>query len=142
MLAYQLVRLLDENKSAALKIILPTGETVPDHFHVTEVGKVNKVFVDCGGVCREENHLSVQVWTADDRSHRLPAGKLSDILNVAQDTFGLGELPVHFEYGNDLISNYKLTSVEITRDGLLFRLERRKTDCLAKDKCGVGKKCC
>ena len=28
---------------------LPNGELVPSHFHVTEVGKVTKHFIDCGG---------------------------------------------------------------------------------------------
>lgn len=28
---------------------LPNGELVPNHFHVTEVGKITKHFIDCGG---------------------------------------------------------------------------------------------
>ena len=30
---------------------LPDGSLVPSHFHVTEVGKVTKHFIDCGGTC-------------------------------------------------------------------------------------------
>lgn len=30
---------------------LPNGSFVPNHFHVTEVGKVSKHFIDCGWYC-------------------------------------------------------------------------------------------
>ncbi len=33
---------------------LPNGELVPNHFHVTEVGKITKNFIDCGGTLRRE----------------------------------------------------------------------------------------
>ena len=31
---------------------LPNGNSVPKHFHVTEVGKVVKDYIDCGGNVR------------------------------------------------------------------------------------------
>ena len=48
---------LSEVKSAlkSLETIgfqLPDGSLVPSHFHVTEVGKVSKHFIDCGGTLR------------------------------------------------------------------------------------------
>jgi hypothetical protein len=33
---------------------LENGTSVPEHFHVTEVGIVTKHFIDCGGVIRNE----------------------------------------------------------------------------------------
>jgi hypothetical protein len=39
----------------AVNFQLPDKSFVPAHFHVTEVGKVTKKFIDCGGVVREEN---------------------------------------------------------------------------------------
>ena len=46
---------LSEVKSALTKLDtiafqLPNGELVPTHFHVTEVGKISKHFIDCGGM--------------------------------------------------------------------------------------------
>lgn len=32
---------------------LPNGDLVPTHFHVTEIGKVTKHFIDCGGDCSQ-----------------------------------------------------------------------------------------
>lgn len=34
---------------------LPTGELVPSHFHVTEVDKITKNFIDCRGKIRGTN---------------------------------------------------------------------------------------
>ena len=36
----------------AVNFRLPSGEHLPAHFHVTEVGLVSKHFIDCGGVLR------------------------------------------------------------------------------------------
>ncbi|MGA8855051.1 MAG: DUF6428 family protein, partial [Christiangramia sp.] len=41
-----------KNQLSRLKEIafqLPNGQLVPEHFHVTEVGKITKHFIDCGG---------------------------------------------------------------------------------------------
>ena len=43
---------LKELKTIAFQ--LPNGTLVPNHFHVTEVGKISKHFIDCGGTVRKE----------------------------------------------------------------------------------------
>ena len=45
------------NPGAAIQIMLPEGEFVPTHFHITEVGRVRKDFIDCGGTVRSTNYL-------------------------------------------------------------------------------------
>ena len=45
---------------------LPNGELVPHHFHVTEVGKITKNFIDCGGTLRNEEVINFQLWNAND----------------------------------------------------------------------------
>ena len=41
---------------------LPNGELVASHFHVTEVGKITKHFIDCGGVERKEEVVNFQLF--------------------------------------------------------------------------------
>ncbi|HKC67523.1 MAG TPA: DUF6428 family protein, partial [Bacteroidia bacterium] len=41
-----------------LTFVLPNGTTVPQHFHVTEVGQVTKHFIDCGGTVRNEKAVN------------------------------------------------------------------------------------
>jgi hypothetical protein len=119
---------------------LPSGEFIPDHFHVTEVGRVDKDFIDCGGTRRIDSACVIQVWTANDVDHRLSASKLRKILGLGA-VLGVSNMRVEIEYGEDVASLYKLSHVEVTPGGLLFVLAGKKTDCLAPDKCGVGG-CC
>lgn len=138
MIVKQLKQLLEANSDSSLHIMLPSGEFVPDHFHVTEVGRVQKTFIDCGGTRRESVSCLLQTWTAHDVEHRLVAGKLSMILKLAEKVLGSDDLPVEVEYGADVASQYAVADVEVTPKGLLFVLVGKQTDCLARDKCGVG----
>lgn len=112
---------------------MPTGEQVPGHFHVTEVGKIHKHFIDCGGTVRNEEVVSFQLWEADDHDHRLRPEKLAHIIELSQKVLGIADsLDVEVEYQGTTIGKYGLAF-----DDGLFLLTPKKTDCLAKDSCGV-----
>ena len=115
----------------------PDGKFVPFHFHVTEAASIFKKYKDCGGNSREENYASIQLWVANDYEHRLKAGKLRKII---LDTLIENEQDVDIvvEYENDTISVYNIDCVKISANTLIFELCKRKTDCLAPDKCGVA----
>jgi hypothetical protein len=120
----------------SLTFLLPGGKRVPDHFHVTEVGETTKRFIDCGGTVRSERVASLQLWSATDYDHRLPGNKLADIIRLAQDRLGLGDLPVEVEYqGEQTIETYGLA----VTDGEL-QLTGQQTDCLAREQCGIPEK--
>ena len=38
---------------------LPSKQFVPVHFHVTEVGTIQKHFIDCGGTVRKESVIDL-----------------------------------------------------------------------------------
>src|SRR5579871_4192425 len=133
-----LTAVLVRNEDAALHIMLPSGEFVPGHFHVTEVAKIDKSFIDCGGTVRKSVSCSLQVWTADDVDHRLVAGKFAKMLKLAEKVVGADDLPVEIEYGADVAPHYLLADVEVTQKGLLFALVGKQTNCLAREKCGVN----
>jgi hypothetical protein len=128
-------RLLAGNPGAALHVMLPGGEFVPDHFHITEVGRIHKQFVDCGGTRREAVTCVLQVWVADDTHHRLNSTKLGQIMKAAA-TLTNDDMPLAVEYGSDTVATYALGDVEVTPKGLLLVLGARPTACLATDKCG------
>lgn len=115
-----------------VNFLLPSGTAVPAHFHVTEVGQVNKKFIDCGGTLRNESMISFQLWEAEDYDHRLGAAKLLDIIRLAERVLDLPDLEVEVEYQGDTIGRYGLEFA-----GSNFLLTARQTDCLAKDKCGI-----
>ena len=111
---------------------LPDGSLVPTHFHVTEVGKISKHFIDCGGTVRTENVANFQLWNANDYNHRLHPEKLVKIIELSENVLGLENLEVEVEYQADTIGKFGLEF-----DGTNFLLTSKQTDCLAKDKCGV-----
>lgn len=120
------------NAIEELKFVLPTGLPIPSHFHITEVGKVTKKFIDCGGTVREENVINFQLWEDGDFDHRLGSQKLLDIITLSEKVIGLEDWEVEVEYQGDTIGKYGL---EFTEDQ--FSLTTKMTDCLAKEKCGI-----
>lgn len=113
---------------------LPNGTLVPRHFHVTEIGKVSKHFIDCGGVLRQEKKVNFQLWEANDYDHRLHPEKLLSIIELSQNKLNIGDLEIEVEYQGETIGKYGLDF-----DGVNFLLTSKHTDCLAKDNCGIPK---
>jgi hypothetical protein len=116
-----------------LPFVLDNGVRVPDHFHVTEVGLVTRHFMDCGGTERKERLVNFQLWVAQDEDHRLKPQKLLRIIELSERTLGsLEDLEVEVEYQAETIGRYQLEF-----EGNAFRLMAKRTDCLAKDQCGI-----
>lgn len=111
---------------------LPNGQLVPEHFHVTEVGKINKHFIDCGGTLRNEEKVSFQLWEENDYNHRLHPDKLINIIELAKTKLGLPDVEIEVEYQGESINKF-----ELDFDGKNFLLVNTQTACLAKEKCGV-----
>jgi hypothetical protein len=112
---------------------LPNGQKVPSHFHLTEVGILNKQFIDCGGTLRQQAAVNFQLWSATDEDHRLHPDKFLSILELSQKILHLEEdLPIEVEYQGHSIEKYGLDF-----DGEKFLLTALYTDCLAKDSCGI-----
>ncbi|MDB5309578.1 MAG: hypothetical protein JWO38_3780 [Gemmataceae bacterium] len=57
----QLRTTLEAAPDAGLHRMLPGGEFVPDHFHVTEVGRVQKDFITCGRTSRSSATCVLQI---------------------------------------------------------------------------------
>ena len=118
------------------RFILPNGERIPAHFHITEVGHVAKKFVDCGGTFREREACVLQTYVAEDFDHRLKAGRFADILDLGRPILPSDDLDVEVEWDCCVVSQYPIASARKSGDQLEFQLAARHTDCLAKQKCG------
>ena len=71
---------LRANPTATLRFQLPDGGLIPVHAHITEVARVDKTFVDCGGKVRKLSTCVLQTWVADDVDHRFAPAKLAHVL--------------------------------------------------------------
>lgn len=115
-----------------IRFVLPDGKVVPAHFHVTEIGLIDKHFIDCGGTVRRESVINFQLFTATDYDHRLAAQKLQSIIELSEKTLALPDAEIEVEHQGQTIEKYSLEF-----DQGIFRLIAKQTDCLAKDKCGI-----
>ena len=113
---------------------LPNGNLVQAHFHVTEVGKTTKSYIDCGGKVRHEEKINFQLWEEKDYDHRLYPDKLLQIIAMSEKMFELADLEIEVEYqGKETIGTYNLDF-----DGTYFLLQAKLTACLAEDACGIA----
>lgn len=111
---------------------LENGNMVPEHFHVTEIGEINKKFIDCGGVIRDEKTINFQLWNANDFDHRLKPEKLLQIIKLSEEKLGIEDAEVEVEYQEGTIGKFDLEF-----NGKQFVLKNKQTACLASDACGV-----
>ncbi|HTC01497.1 MAG TPA: DUF6428 family protein [Ferruginibacter sp.] len=116
----------------AVSFKLPTGENIPAHFHITEVGLVSKHFIDCGGTERFEKIVNFQLWNANDLDHRLQPQKLLSIIALSEKILGKEDLEIEVEYQSDTIGKYGLHF-----NGKDFVLVPKQTACLAQDNCVI-----
>ena len=126
---------LAQHADLPLRFLLPDGTAIPAHAHVTEVARIDKRFVDCGGTLRTDALCRLQTWVADDLDHRLKARKLLVILGKATAVLQTDDLEVDIEHEADWISQFPLESVEARNGDLVLQLTERHTACLAEDKC-------
>lgn len=116
----------------ALRFQLPDLQEIPVHFHLTEVGRSDKHFIDCGGTVRKTSAVSMQLYVDIDVDHRLAADKLLRIIQQAEDQLQLPDERVEIEYQGSTVGKYHLGF-----DGAVYQLLPLTTACLAKDHCGI-----
>ena len=130
-----LLKTLRDHSGYHIRFLLPDGGLIPLHAHITEVGRVDKTFLDCGATIRKVSSLCLQSWVADDTDHRLPAGKLAEIIDRAAPILGTEDLDVELEYEDGFISQFPVETAQAQGDLLIFTLGTKHTDCLAKEIC-------
>ena len=129
--------LLEENQNKYFQFLLPDATHVPVSFHITEVGLVVKTFIDCGGTVHTIKTCQLQVWVGEDVDHKIEARKMLDILNLSSPIVKDDSLDVEIEYEKEVLSQYRVTSAEVSDTNVVFQLAKKHTDCLAKELCGT-----
>jgi hypothetical protein len=120
-------------KIKELHFEMPDGSLIPSYFHITEVGKTTKHFIDCGGSIHTDHFANFQLWFDErDTEHRLTPSKLLHIIGLSEKLLGHDDLEIEVEYQNETIGKYGLE----LQNGI-FRLTNKNTDCLAIEKCGI-----
>ena len=126
---------LAQNPNHTLTFVLPDGGMIPAHFHITEAGRVDKSFIDCGSTIRQIATCSLQAWVADDLEHRISPAKLDAVLKIATPLFQGDDLDVEIEYEDCTISQFPVLEAATDSQTLAFQLGWKHTDCLAREVC-------
>ena len=115
-----------------LRFTLADSTLVPEHFHLTEIGKATKTFIDCGGKHHQEHKATLQLWVNTDVDHRLSPKKFRNIIRLSEPLFNGEDLEVEVEYQTGTVGKYGLSF-----NGSEFVLQPTTADCLAPDLCGI-----
>lgn len=133
-----LIAALHTHPDASLHIVLPDDDIVASHFHVTEIGRVQKDFIDCGGTARSTTHCQLQLLVASDTDHRLTAGKLAKIFELSDPVLRGDDLPIVIEHEDCRTIAFPLESFEATDEQISIKLALPHPACLAGDACGLS----
>src|ERR1700744_1723339 len=113
---FEFKKILSDYAGRNIRFILPTGGKIPPHAHVTEVARIDKKFVDCGGTFRTESVCRLQTWFADDTDHRLTAGKLATILQKSASFLESDDIELDVEHEAPFISQFPVSRIDINAD--------------------------
>jgi len=128
---------LAEHPDHSLRFVQSGGARIADHFHVTEVGRVEKQFFDCGGKRRKEITCVLQTLVAGDVDHRLTTTKLAKIMQMAEKLEIPRDVPVEVEHQERSIAIDAVDTFTAVDGMLEFHLSPKQTACLAEDACGI-----
>jgi hypothetical protein len=139
----ELKSLLRAHPSSVPRFILPDGDEIPAHFHITEVGHITKRFIDCGGLVHDRAETCLlQTWLGDDVDHRLNAGRFARILDLGAKVLPHDDLNVEVEYDCCVVAQYPIASATVAGELIELQLTEKQTDCLARHRRTAADACC
>jgi hypothetical protein len=138
---------LGSRPSLGLRFSLPTGSLSPVHAHLTEVARIEKRFIDCGGTIRTQASARLQVWAADDTDHRVDCAKALQVLGRGEHLLESDDLPLEVEHDFPLLTVFPVLGSTVEEGQLVFLLGSTRADCLAPEfcvpsACKPGSGCC
>lgn len=131
----QVVDALTKAEGRVVRFELPTGTLLSPHVHVTEVARLDKKFVDCGGTLRTDSSCRLQIYQADDTEHRIQAAKFAGILAKGAGLLASTALPVEIEAEAPFLSVFPLIATRTDATQIILTCGVRHTACLAEDVC-------
>jgi len=137
MILSELKSLLANYPDRYFRVGLPDGTAIPVSFHVTEVARVQKDFLDCGGTMRKTVACQLQIWVGEDYNHRIETGKMAAILEKTRALLPDHNVPVEVEYEDRVISQYTISGHDLSDEAVVLNLAHKHTECLAPELCGL-----
>ena len=139
-----LFNILRAHKEKALWFEYMPNLFVAGNYHITEVKHITIDSVDCGGKTDAWKETIIQLWespTEPATKKHMSADKALNILKKVGElkTYDLNA-EVKFEYSNANFNTAQLfvNDYDTQDDNLILKLAVEKTDCKAKELCGIS----
>lgn len=139
----EFLSLLETNKEKALLFEYAPNLLVGANYHITEVKHLSIDSVDCGAQKDAWKETIIQLWESPNelgKTEYMTAFKALAILNkVAKMKSFVLESEAKIEYSNATFHTAQLfiNDYVINNNNLIIKLAIEKTDCKAKELCGV-----
>ncbi len=139
----KLLSLLKQHQEKSLLFEYTDGKFVGANYHITEVKNIIVDAVDCGARTDFWKETIVQLWESPkekDKRDYMTAYKALSILNkVDRMKPMVRDAEIKFEYSNADFHTAQLfvNDFSLNQKELVIHLAVQKTDCKAKDTCGV-----
>jgi hypothetical protein len=129
-----LLKVLEQHPQASPRFVLPHGDCIPAHAHVTEVGHVTRNFIDCGGLTGRSESVLIQTHVGNDTDHRLSSDRLAGILRMGDRVLPHNRLDVEIEYDCCVVAQYPVLHARLAGEHLEIVLRHKRTHCLAQER--------
>ncbi|WP_394747591.1 DUF6428 family protein [Spongiimicrobium salis] len=135
--------LLKEQSDKSLLFEYQEGKFVGANYHITEIKNITIDSVDCGAGTDYWKETIIQLWESPEEKEKqefMSTYKALGILNkVDRVKTMVKEAEVKFEYSNSHFHTAQLfvNDYVLHNDQLILKLGVQKTDCKAKEACGI-----
>src|SRR6266513_2793187 len=134
MTLHDLQNALEANPKRFPRFVLPNGDYIPAHAHVTEVGYLVRNFIDCGGLTGKEEKVVLQTYVGSDADHRLRSDRFGTILQLGSRVIPNADLDVDVEYDCCVVAQYPIAEATSNGEYLNLILRRGRTQCRARER--------
>ncbi len=139
----EFLELLREHQEKELLFEYQTDKLVGANYHITEVKNIVVDSVDCGARTDSWNETVVQLWESPaeiGKREYMTSFKALRILKKVNRMKPMdSQAEIRFEYGNETFHTAQLfvNDFETSERQLRLKLAVQKTDCKAKETCGI-----
>ncbi|MFT4781553.1 MAG: hypothetical protein ACJAZK_000093 [Psychroserpens sp.] len=139
----ELFSILEQHQDKTLLFEYTSNKFIGANYHITEVKHIKVDSVDCGAQTDSWNETIIQLWESPLERNRT---KYMSVLKALAILKTVGKMrsydlasEIKFEYSNASFHTAQLfvNEFKIEENKVIFQLGTKKTDCKAKELCGV-----
>lgn len=144
MTTQELLKLLEQHQDKALMFEYAPNKWVGANYHITEVKHITVDSVDCGSQTDFWNETIIQLWESPNEIGKTEFMSVYKALAILKKVGKMKpyvlDAEVKFEYSNATFNTAQLfvNEYDVIGQNLVITLAIEKTNCKAKETCGIS----